>query len=216
MIRAVAPPDAHASGAVRGAARRGTGGDRRRREPESADDVSRAVTAAALLKERRVVITPAAASRRPCGRGEHDRSASGWSPLSRPQAAEPAVSAPAARRTRRWSTPPLPRRRTRRLGAARADRRRGSRSAPSRSLSDDELLELPVLYRATLVVAVGGPRDLARPRADQLSRELCTRAYFYIYGVPHRPGGSWRGFFAHGWPRRGAAPVARDAGLRSR
>jgi uncharacterized membrane protein SpoIIM required for sporulation len=69
-----------------------------------------------------------------------------------------------------------------------------------RSLSDDDLLALPALYRTTLSsLSVARDTSLDRALITYLER-LCTRAYFQIYGV-QTP--AWRqvtGFFARAWP----------------
>ncbi len=69
-----------------------------------------------------------------------------------------------------------------------------------RALGDDDLLALPQLYRAAL-------SSLSLARATSLDRaligyleQLCTRAYFQLYGPPTSP---WRAighFFRRGWP----------------
>lgn len=69
-----------------------------------------------------------------------------------------------------------------------------------RSLSDDDLLALPALYRTTLSsLSVARDTSLDRALITYLER-LCTRAYFQIYGV-QTP--AWRQighFFSRGWP----------------
>lgn len=69
-----------------------------------------------------------------------------------------------------------------------------------RTLGDDDLLALPLLYRTAL-------SSLAGARATTLDRglvsyleQLCTRAYFQLYGPP---GSAWRqvaAFFTRDWP----------------
>ncbi|HEY7807421.1 MAG TPA: stage II sporulation protein M [Croceibacterium sp.] len=70
-----------------------------------------------------------------------------------------------------------------------------------RVLGEDDLLALPVLYRTTLS-SLSVVRETSLDRALQTYLEqLCTRAYFQIYGAP---GTAWRQlahFFADGWPR---------------
>jgi len=70
-----------------------------------------------------------------------------------------------------------------------------------RALAEDDLLALPVLYRTTLS-SLSVVRETSLDRALQTYLEqLCTRAYFQIYGAP---GNAWRQigqFFASGWPR---------------
>ncbi len=52
------------------------------------------------------------------------------------------------------------------------------------SLGDDDLLALPVLYRTTLS-SLSVARDTSLDRAlISYLEQLCTRAYFQIYGVP--------------------------------
>lgn len=69
-----------------------------------------------------------------------------------------------------------------------------------RSLPDEDLLELPALYRTTLSsLSVARDTSLDRAMITYLER-LCTRAYFQIYGV-QTP--AWRqvsGFFSTAWP----------------
>ena len=69
-----------------------------------------------------------------------------------------------------------------------------------RVLSDDDLLALPLLYRATLSsLSVARETSLDRALTDYLE-QLCARAYFQLYGVS---GSAWRDlgrFFARGWP----------------
>jgi uncharacterized membrane protein SpoIIM required for sporulation len=70
-----------------------------------------------------------------------------------------------------------------------------------RALDEEDLLALPVLYRTTLS-SLSAARETSLDRALQAYLEqLCTRAYFQIYGAP---GNAWRQigqFFADGWPR---------------
>lgn len=69
-----------------------------------------------------------------------------------------------------------------------------------RSLSDEDLLALPALYRTTLSsLSVARDTSLDRGLITYLE-SLCTRAYFQIYGV-QTP--AWRQlvrFFSEGWP----------------
>jgi uncharacterized membrane protein SpoIIM required for sporulation len=69
-----------------------------------------------------------------------------------------------------------------------------------RSLTDEDLLALPALYRTTLSsLSVARDTSLDRALITYLER-LCTRAYFQIYGV-QTP--AWRQitrFFARSWP----------------
>jgi len=69
-----------------------------------------------------------------------------------------------------------------------------------RSLSDDDLLALPALYRTTLSsLSVARDTSLDRALITYLER-LCTRAYFQIYGVQTPAWRQLAGFFARGWP----------------
>jgi uncharacterized membrane protein SpoIIM required for sporulation len=69
-----------------------------------------------------------------------------------------------------------------------------------RSLSDEDLLELPALYRTTLSsLSVARDTSLDRALITYLER-LSTRAYFQIYGVQTPPWQQLKGFFARGWP----------------
>ena len=141
-------------------------------EPAEPDDVSRAVTAAALLRERRLVLTRL----RHLGvhvveaRGGRGRAGSGQR-LSRPQAAEPAVTA-------HGQFPPLPRRPRGRMAAARGHPRPAPRSARCARSSDEELLALAGPLSRRPLLAVGGARDLARPRARHLSRRAVRARLF--------------------------------------
>lgn len=69
-----------------------------------------------------------------------------------------------------------------------------------RRLSDEDLLELPVLYRSALSsLSVARETTLDVALIDYLEG-LCTRAYFFVYGVRT---GMWRRlrlFFARDWP----------------
>jgi uncharacterized membrane protein SpoIIM required for sporulation len=70
-----------------------------------------------------------------------------------------------------------------------------------RALSDEDILALPLLYRTTLS-SLSVARDTSLDRGLIVYLEqLCTRAYFQIYGVQTS---AWRQlgqFFARGWPR---------------
>ena len=69
-----------------------------------------------------------------------------------------------------------------------------------RRLSDDDLLDLPGLYRTTLS-SLSVARDTSLDRAlISYLEQLCTRAYFQIYGVKTPAGRQITRFFAHGWP----------------
>ena len=69
-----------------------------------------------------------------------------------------------------------------------------------KSLSDDDLLALPVLYRGAL-------SSLSVARETSLDLELVTyleglsaRAYFFVYGVRTTAGQRLKSFFAEDWP----------------
>ncbi len=68
------------------------------------------------------------------------------------------------------------------------------------SLSDEDLLAIPILYRAALSsLSVARTISLDRGLLDYLE-SLCSRAYFLVYGAR---GSVWRrigGFFARDWP----------------
>jgi uncharacterized membrane protein SpoIIM required for sporulation len=69
-----------------------------------------------------------------------------------------------------------------------------------RSLSDEDLLGLPALYRTTLSsLSVARDTSLDRALIRYLER-LCTRAYFQIYGVQTPAWRQLTGFFARAWP----------------
>jgi len=71
----------------------------------------------------------------------------------------------------------------------------------ARALSEEDLLALPLLYRSTLsTLSVARETSLDRGLVTYLE-QLCTRAYFQLYGVPDT---AWRQiarFFASGWPQ---------------
>ena len=68
-----------------------------------------------------------------------------------------------------------------------------------RSLSDDDLLDLAGLYRTT-VSSLSVARDTSLDRAlIAYLEQLCTRAYFQIYGVQTPAHRQIARFFAHGW-----------------
>lgn len=67
-------------------------------------------------------------------------------------------------------------------------------------LTDDDLLAVPVLYRAALSsLSVARATSLDRALLDYLEA-LCSRAYFVVYGVRTSPWSRIRRFFAHDWP----------------
>lgn len=69
-----------------------------------------------------------------------------------------------------------------------------------RSLGDDDLLALPLLYRTTLSsLSVARDTSLDRALIAYLD-QLCTRAYFQIYGVPTPARQQIAVFFADSWP----------------
>ncbi|WP_426266897.1 stage II sporulation protein M [Sphingomonas sp. LHG3443-2] len=69
-----------------------------------------------------------------------------------------------------------------------------------RSLSDDDMLALPRLYRTTLSsLSVARDTSLDQSLLTYLE-QLCVRAYFQIYGVQTSPGKQVLHFFARGWP----------------
>ena len=69
-----------------------------------------------------------------------------------------------------------------------------------RALTDDDLLELPRLYRTT-ISSLSVARDTSLDRSLIIYLEqLCTRAYFQIYGVQTSVGRQLVNFFARGWP----------------
>lgn len=69
-----------------------------------------------------------------------------------------------------------------------------------KSLSDEDLLALPGLYRTTLSsLSVLRDTSLDRGLSTYLER-LCTRAYFQIYGVQTPATRQIKRFFAESWP----------------
>ncbi|MGK2910262.1 MAG: stage II sporulation protein M [Sphingobium sp.] len=69
-----------------------------------------------------------------------------------------------------------------------------------RSLNDEDILALPLLYRAALSsLSVARETSLDRALVAYLE-QLCTRAYFQIYGVPTSAIRQMAQFFARGWP----------------
>lgn len=70
-----------------------------------------------------------------------------------------------------------------------------------KALSDDELLEAPVLYRAALSsLSVARATSLDQGLIDYLEG-LCARGYFLIYGARPRIAERFVSFFAKTWPR---------------
>jgi uncharacterized membrane protein SpoIIM required for sporulation len=71
---------------------------------------------------------------------------------------------------------------------------------PASRLGDEDLLALPVLYRAALSsLSVARETSLDRSLLDYLE-SLCTRAYFLIYGARPSLRSRLVRFFAHDWP----------------
>ena len=69
-----------------------------------------------------------------------------------------------------------------------------------RKLSDDDLLALPILYRTTLS-SLSVARDTSLDRAlISYLEQLCTRAYFQIYGVQTPALRQIGRFFRSSWP----------------
>ena len=69
-----------------------------------------------------------------------------------------------------------------------------------RALSDDDLLVLPLLYRSALSsLSVARETSLDRSLVTYLE-QLCTRAYFQIYGVPTSAVRQLGRFLAKSWP----------------
>lgn len=69
-----------------------------------------------------------------------------------------------------------------------------------RVLSDDDLLALPLLYRSALSsLSVARETSLDRALVSYLE-QLCTSAYFQLYGVPTSALRQLARFFARSWP----------------
>ncbi|WP_341897135.1 stage II sporulation protein M [Sphingobium sp. YR657] len=69
-----------------------------------------------------------------------------------------------------------------------------------RVLSEDEILALPLLYRSALSsLSVARETSLDRALITYLE-QLCTRAYFQLYGVPDTALRQLGRFFARDWP----------------
>jgi len=69
-----------------------------------------------------------------------------------------------------------------------------------RALSAEDVIALPVLYRATLSsLSVARSISLDRNLVDYLE-SLCTRAYFFVYGNRTTLGERLADFFLRGWP----------------
>jgi len=70
-----------------------------------------------------------------------------------------------------------------------------------RALSDDELISIPVLYRASLSsLSVARATSLDQALLDYLEG-LCTRAYYLVYGVRTSPVEQVARFFHTDWPK---------------
>ncbi|MGP1281628.1 MAG: stage II sporulation protein M, partial [Parasphingopyxis sp.] len=77
---------------------------------------------------------------------------------------------------------------------------RRAEGGPVRRLSDEDLLELPVLYRSALsALSVARATSLDMALIAYLEG-LCTRAYFFVYGVRTSFGQRAMHFFTHDWP----------------
>ena len=73
-------------------------------------------------------------------------------------------------------------------------------SKSARALSTDELMRLPVLYRATLSsLSIARETSLDKALINYLEA-LSTRAYFYVYGVRTNVREGIVRYFAHDWP----------------
>ncbi len=71
---------------------------------------------------------------------------------------------------------------------------------PASRLSDEDLLAIPVLYRATLsALSVARETSLDRGLLDYLEG-LCARAYFLVYGARPSLRSRLAGFFMRDWP----------------
>jgi uncharacterized membrane protein SpoIIM required for sporulation len=69
-----------------------------------------------------------------------------------------------------------------------------------RKLSDDEVIEIPVLYRAALSsLSVARAVSLDKGLIDYLE-SLCARAYFIVYGARTRLTERLARFFSYDWP----------------
>lgn len=69
-----------------------------------------------------------------------------------------------------------------------------------RAVPQEDLLALPLLYRTALSsLSVARETSLDRALTDYLE-QLCTRAYFQLYGVQTSAWTQLKRFFVHGWP----------------
>lgn len=74
-------------------------------------------------------------------------------------------------------------------------------SGHRKRLSDDDVIALPVLYRATLSsLSVARSISLDRNLVDYLE-SLCARAYFFVYGARVTLAERLANFFVTDWPR---------------
>lgn len=70
----------------------------------------------------------------------------------------------------------------------------------ARALTDEELLAVPVLYRATLsALSVARATSLDQALTEYLET-LTARAYFFVYGARSTLGGRLSDFFTREWP----------------
>ncbi len=70
----------------------------------------------------------------------------------------------------------------------------------ARSLSDEDMVAFPALYRAALSsLSVARATSLDQALIDYLEA-LCARAYFFVYGARTTLIGRIERFFAHDWP----------------
>ncbi len=77
--------------------------------------------------------------------------------------------------------------------------------AAARSLSDEDLIAIPVLYRAALSsLSVARATSLDQSVVDYLE-SLCARAYFFVYGSRARLIERIGRFFARDWPNAAKA-----------
>lgn len=69
-----------------------------------------------------------------------------------------------------------------------------------RALDEEELLALPLLYRSAMSsLSIARETSLDRGLISYLE-QLCTRAYFQIYGVPTSPWRQFGDFLRRSWP----------------
>ena len=70
-----------------------------------------------------------------------------------------------------------------------------------RSLTDDELLALPVLYRSTMSALASARATSLDAALTRYLDSLCSRAYYFVYGVRARPFERLTGYLARDLPR---------------